>query len=368
MPVAPGSVLRAFPIHSLEKALIIVTAIADKGGSKPMDRLLVADAIGRTPSSSEYKRLLSSSRAYGLTTGTEKADYVAPTELGLKIVRPLQPEEALQAKVQACMNVELLARLWRQFNKSKLPDAKFLKNTLERTYELDAGQAEEFAVLAVENAKFCGVLQDISGAKYIRLDEPSLAAASGGVHTQAPANDVGEEEEPEDVVTQLTPPRPTPSPSATALEKRPKLFLAHGKNTKPLEELKKILAGFEIKFVVAVDEPHAGRPISEKVAQLMQECTAGIFIFTKDELFYRKQKNGEMEETWRPSENAIYELGAASILWERKIIILKEDGVNLPTDFSDLGYISFADGEIGAKAMHIMQELIKFKLLILKAA
>src|ERR1700741_2468934 len=180
MPVAPGSVLRAFPIHSVEKALIIVTAIADKGGSKPMDRLLVADQIGRTPSSSEYKRLLSSSRAYGLTTGTEKADYVAPTELGLKIVRPLQPEEALQAKVQACMNVELLARLWRQFNKSKLPDAKFLKNTLERTYELDAGQAEEFAVLAVENAKFCGVLQDISGAKYIRLDEPSLAAASGG--------------------------------------------------------------------------------------------------------------------------------------------------------------------------------------------
>ena len=111
------------------------TGIVEKGGSKPMDRLLVADAIGRTPSSSEYKRLLSSSRAYGLTTGTEKADYVVPTELGLKIVKPLHPEEALQAKVQACLNIELLGRLWRQFNKSKLPDAKFLKNTLERTYD-----------------------------------------------------------------------------------------------------------------------------------------------------------------------------------------------------------------------------------------
>ena len=132
--------------------------------------------------------------------------------------------------------------------------------------------------------------------------------------------------------------------------------------------MKKILDGFGIQYVVALDEPHAGRPISAKVAQLMNECTAGIFVFTKDELFYRKQKNGEMEETWRPSENAIYELGAAGILWERKIIILKEDGVNFPSDFSDLGYISFADGEIGAKAMHIMQELIKFKLLILKAA
>jgi predicted nucleotide-binding protein len=331
-----------------------------------MDRLLVADAIGRTPSSSEYKRLLSSSRAYGLTTGTEKADYVVPTELGLKIVKPLNPEEALQAKVQACLNVELIGKLWRQFNKSKVPDAKFLKNTLERTYDLDAQQAEEFTTLAIENAKFCGVLQDISGAKYIRLDEPSLAAATGNSSSQTPANDVEEEEAAPGTVTQFTPPAPTPP--APAAEKKPKLFLAHGKNTKPLEELKKILDGFGIQYVVAVDEPHAGRPISAKVAQLMNECTAGIFVFTKDELFYRKQKSGEMEETWRPSENVIYELGAAGILWERKIIILKEDGVNFPSDFSDLGYISFADGEIGAKAMHIMQELIKFKLLILKAA
>ena len=100
----------------------------------------------------------------------------------------------------------------------------------------------------------------------------------------------------------------------------------------------------------------------------MGECTAGIFVFTKDELFYRKHKNDEMEETWRPSENVVYELGAAGILWERKIIILKEEGVNFPSDFSDLGYIAFADGEISTKAMHIMQELIRFKLLILKAA
>ena len=98
---------------------------------------------------------------------------MVPTELGLKIVKPLHPEEALQAKVQACLNVELLGRLWRQFNKSKLPDAKFLKNTLERTYDLDAQRAEEFAGLAVENAKFCGVLQDISGAKISASTSPA---------------------------------------------------------------------------------------------------------------------------------------------------------------------------------------------------
>jgi hypothetical protein len=49
MPVAAGSIVRPFPGHTLKKALVIVTAIADKGASKAMDRLLVANAIGRTP-------------------------------------------------------------------------------------------------------------------------------------------------------------------------------------------------------------------------------------------------------------------------------------------------------------------------------
>jgi hypothetical protein len=108
MPIAAGSVVRPFPVHTLEKALIIINAIADKGASKAMDRLLVADAIGRTPSSSEFRRLLSSSRTYGLTIGSEKANNIVPTELGLKIIKPVHDEEALQAKVQACLSVELL--------------------------------------------------------------------------------------------------------------------------------------------------------------------------------------------------------------------------------------------------------------------
>ena len=46
---------RAFPTHSLAKALQIIQAIVEAGASRPMDRLLVAEAIKRTPSSSEYK-------------------------------------------------------------------------------------------------------------------------------------------------------------------------------------------------------------------------------------------------------------------------------------------------------------------------
>ena len=71
--------------------------------------------------------------------------------------------------------------------------------------------------------------------------------------------------------------------------------------------------------------------------QLMSECSAGIFIFTKDEKFLKEVDGDGPTEVYRPSENVVYELGAASVMWDRKIIIPREDGVNFPSDFSDLG-------------------------------
>ena len=64
----------------------------------------------------------------------------------------------------------------------------------------------------------------------------------------------------------------------------------------------------------------------------MKECSSAIIIFTADE----KYVDDNDIEIWRPSDNAIYEKGAASILYE-KIVILKEKGVTLASDFSDNG-------------------------------
>jgi predicted nucleotide-binding protein len=140
---------------------------------------------------------------------------------------------------------------------------------------------------------------------------------------------------------------------------RPKsVFLAHGKNRKPLEQLKEMLREVGVPYEVAVDEAHAGRPVSQKVANMMRElCSSAIVIFSADEQFFREGPNGERTEVWRPSENAVYELGAASVLYGRRIIIFKEDRVTLPSDFSDLGHISFHGDQIQAHWTELLREL-----------
>jgi predicted nucleotide-binding protein len=125
-----------------------------------------------------------------------------------------------------------------------------------------------------------------------------------------------------------------------------------------------ILDKLKIPYVVAKEEAHAGRPISLKVAETMQQCSAGLFIFTKDEEFRGVDGN----PVWRPSENVVYELGAGNVLWGKKIIILKEDGVSFPSDYRDLGYITFQEGNLGSIAMQLFTELIAFELVKLQPA
>jgi predicted nucleotide-binding protein len=78
-------------------------------------------------------------------------------------------------------------------------------------------------------------------------------------------------------------------------------------------------------------------------------------IFTADEEF--RSPDGE-NTIWRPSQNVIYELGAASILYGKRIIIFEEDGLDFPSDFRDIGYISFEKDRLDAKTMDLFKELI----------
>src|SRR5438477_8950155 len=73
---------RNFPKHTREGALPLPQKIQEEMGGKAMNRLLLAEALGMSPSSSNFRQLLSSAYKYGLTDGTEKADSISLTPIG----------------------------------------------------------------------------------------------------------------------------------------------------------------------------------------------------------------------------------------------------------------------------------------------
>jgi predicted nucleotide-binding protein len=90
----------------------------------------------------------------------------------------------------------------------------------------------------------------------------------------------------------------------------------------------------------------------------MRECGAAVLIFTADEQFFDVDRN----EVWRPSENVAHELGAASVLYDNRIIIFKEEGVTLASNYSSIGYIEFEKNKLGDKGVDLFRELVKFKI------
>ena len=134
------------------------------------------------------------------------------------------------------------------------------------------------------------------------------------------------------------------------------IFVAHGKNKKPLEQLKRILDQFKIPYKVAIEEPNLGRPIGSKIRETMEACNCAILIFTADEEFQDLEGN----TIWRPSENIVYELGAAGFLYDKRIVILKEEGVQLASNFNELGYIPFSRDQLESRSMEVLKELIGF--------
>jgi hypothetical protein len=347
-----------FPKHAIEAVLAIAQVIEDKNGGNPLPPLDVALALGVGPGSSNFRDLLSSSIKYGLTSGSFNQPRVSLETLGRSIVAPKNPEERRLALFQAFMQLELLRRVYDHYKGKKLPETQFLANTLVREFAVPKDGVNRFVEVFNANVAYLGLVKDGATGKWLSAELPTEDVgplrdplASIGEHVATP----GEASLPKPPVSvSQDPPRML----------RNAIFVGHGKDKVPLEQLEKILGEYRLPFKVAVDEANRGRPVSQKVADTMHECGAAILIFTADEEF--TDKDGQL--VYRPSENVVFELGAASVLYGSRIIIFRDSRVQFPANFRDIGYITFEPGQLAAKVNELFRELIGFGLIKVSVA
>jgi predicted nucleotide-binding protein len=350
-----------FPKHSLKAALRVPFALEEKNSGNPMPPTDVAIAIDKSPGSSDFRMLLSSSIKYGLSNGSYNQSKVALTDLARDIVAPTSDEARDRSLFAAAFAPPLFRNIFSSYKGKKVPDMQFFQNALVRDFGVSRDQAPRCAAVFFENVEFLGLVRQATTGKW-------LASEPAGVTTREEP-DAATRAEPDAAVAGLSEERP--SPAQTRSEVAPPvppaknaIFLGHGKNKVPLQQLEKFLSEYKIPYRVVIDEPNKGRPISQKVAESMHECGAGIIIFTADEEF----RDPTGQAIFRPSENAIFELGAASALYGSRVIIFKEAGVTFPTNFRDIGYIEFEKDRLDARVSELFRELIAFKLITVSVA
>lgn len=152
----------------------------------------------------------------------------------------------------------------------------------------------------------------------------------------------------------VQPPAAPHLPSTEPEELR--VFISHGSNMEVVEQIQTMLQIADIESEVAVKEETSAIPVPEKVFGAMRRCRAGIIVVSVDET--RKDKAG----SYAINENVLIEIGAAFVLYEKRVVLLWDKRLKVPSNLQGLYRCEFEGDELSWSAgMKLMKAIRGFK-------
>src|SRR5579875_781843 len=115
MPRGPS---RPHPSFGVEEASKIAQAIRDNNAGRPMNRILLAEAMSLGPSSSQFRDLVTASGKYGFTKGNYNSESISLTDLGERLTKPRSKQEQLDAMREGMRNIPLFNQILEHFDNS----------------------------------------------------------------------------------------------------------------------------------------------------------------------------------------------------------------------------------------------------------
>ena len=123
-----------------------------------------------------------------------------------------------------------------------------------------------------------------------------------------------------------------------------------------VDQVQTMLGLADIPNEVAVKEETAAIPVPEKVFNAMRRCTTGIIVVSVDET--RKDKDGR----YTINENVLIEIGAAFVLYDRRVVLLWDKRLAVPSNLQGLYRCEFEGTELSWSAgMKLMKAIRGFK-------
>ncbi len=176
----PGRKYRRFPRATLSSVLILVDKIYELGKGEPVRRLLVFDSLGRSPSSSTSRMLITTANSgYGLVQGGYNAEFLALTELGHKLATSSNSSEKQQAVYRALFSNEVFSAFVHRFKGKGLPNDQVLVDHLMREHGLSKKDAESCWEVFSQNIHDFGLVRELSGKSVLVSQEMAIDLTQG---------------------------------------------------------------------------------------------------------------------------------------------------------------------------------------------
>lgn len=347
------------PSHSLEDSLAIPRAIWDNFGGNPCSPIQVCSALDLSPSSSKFRDLAGASIAYGLTSGGWNAKQISLEPLGKRIVAPTSDGDDVQAIREATMKPSILKRFFEFYDNRKFPKDNITENILV-DWGVPKDRASKVLALIKNNGYFSGMLTEIKGGQYIQigaLSSPAVESVTEELGDGAPSEEGALPPKSPETPDIAPKPEETPPKKEAAIPNR-KIFISHGKNRAMVEDLKALLIFGSFEPVVSMERETTAIPVPDKVFSDMRECCAGIIHVEEERSFL--DADGQPHKML--NENVLIEIGAAIALYDKRLILLCQRGVTLPSNLQGLYRCDYSGDKLDYDAtMKLLKTFNLFK-------
>lgn len=129
------------------------------------------------------------------------------------------------------------------------------------------------------------------------------------------------------------------------------MFITHGHSNDWRTVQAFIEKDVGLPTIELAQEPNLGRTIIEKLIDNSTRCNSAVIVMTGDDV--------ANEDEARVRENVMHEIGFFQGCYGRNLVVLlHEDGVNIPTNLAGVAYIPFPKGNIEA-GLHVLHRELK---------
>ncbi len=136
------------------------------------------------------------------------------------------------------------------------------------------------------------------------------------------------------------------------------MFISHGKQRAVATQIRELLAFGNFEPVVSIERESTAIPVPEKVFEDMRSCGAGV-IHVGGEGKYLDREGGEHSKI---NDNVLIEIGAAMALYGKKVVLLVEKGVTLPSNLQGLYRCDFEGDRLDYEAtMKLLKTFSQFR-------
>ncbi|MDQ1061306.1 putative nucleotide-binding protein [Stenotrophomonas sp. SORGH_AS282] len=322
------------PSLTLDQALRVPRAIWDDFAGKSAAPHDIAFAVNMTPTSGPWRTLTGASIAYGLTEGGYGADSIKLTQLGRRIVAPEEEGDDVRGRAEAVLKPRIMREFFQRYDRAKFPQDGIAANVL-----VTMGLPKERAAEAVQALKMTGtntgILRETKTGLFVAIpapgENPVSPTVDSGAHSSTGVNHI-------DTPSEIQTEEPDVARSVGMQATRPvdpssnRVFITHGKSRAIVNQIKELLQFGNFEPVVSVERESTAVPVPDKVFHDMRECTAGVIHVNSEGEMLDSEGNKHVHL----NHNVLIEIGAAIALFNKRVILLVQKGVALPSNLQGL--------------------------------